>query len=157
MSCHYYKLAKVWNEVAQDIIAIGALETQAKLIEEFDEAKKPIYRFLETLQKEKEQNKPETHVYLPNVVIKAKLEASSPVVQESRDYANTLTSLPNDYRDMIHDFIHLYASSMLSSFMIIDGKCLTTDVTHANVIFGKFKFKNISVVMENTSTHTSQP
>ena len=98
---------------------------------------------IDTLQEAKVR--PDTSVYLPDVVIKAKLETNGLIVQQSCDYAKSLTSLPSEYRDMVHDFIHVYACTMLSSFMIVDGKCLTTEVTHRNVAFGKFKFDHMTV------------
>jgi len=61
------------------------------------------------------------------------------------DHGFILTSLSSEYRDLVHDFIHVYACTMLSSFLIVDGKCLTTEVTRCNVAFGKFKFDHITV------------
>lgn len=148
MSCHYNKLTEVFNEIAKDIMTITDLKTQVPLLQEFNEVRKPIYKLLDTLQKEKEQEArfaARHEVSLPDVVLKAKLEASGLIVQQSWDYAKSLTSLPSEYIYMVHDFIHVYACTMLSSFMIVDGKCLTTDVTHHNVTFGKFKFCRITV------------
>lgn len=145
MSCHYNKLTEVMNELAKDIMTIPDLQTQVPLLQEFDKVRTPVFKILDTLQEAKENVKPETSVSLPDVVIKAKLETNRLIVQKSWDYAKSLTSLPSEYRDMVHDFIHVYACTMLSSFMIVDGKCLTTEVTFRNVAFGKFKFDRMTV------------
>lgn len=115
------------------------------LLQEFEKVRNPVYKILDTLQEAKENVKPETSVSLPDVVIKAKLETNRLIIQKSSDYAKSLTSIPSEYIDMINDFIHVYANTMLSSFMIVDGKCLTTEVTLRNIPFGKFKFDRITV------------
>jgi hypothetical protein len=145
MSRHYNKLTEVMNDLAKDIMTISDLQTQVPLLQEFDEVRKPIYKLLDTLQKEKEKVIPETSVYLPDVVIKVKLEKNGLIIQKSWDYAKSITSLSSEYIDMVNDFIHVYACTMLSAFMIIDGKCLTTEVTRHNVDFGKFKFNRMTV------------
>ena len=148
MSRHYNKLTEVMNDLAKDIMTISDLQTQVPLLQEFDEVRKPVYKLLDTLQKEKEKVIPETSVYLPDVVINVKLEKNGLIIQKSWDYTKSLTSLSSEYIDMVHEFIHVYAYTMLSAFMIVDGKCLTTEVTHRNVTFGKFKFDRITVELE---------
>jgi len=133
------------NDLAKDIMTIPDLQTQAPLLQEFVKVRAPVFKILDTLQEAKENVRPETSVYLPDVVIKTKLETNGLIVQKSGDYAKSLTSFPSEYRDMVHDFIHAYACTMLSAFMIVDGKCLTTEVTRRNVSFGKFKFDRITV------------
>jgi hypothetical protein len=136
------------NELAKDIMTIPDLEMQVPLLQEFDKVRTPIYKLLDTLQEAKEKVRPETSVSLPDVVIKAKLETNGLIVQRSWDYARSLISLPKELTDLVHDFIHVYANTMLSSFMIVDGKCLTTEVTHCNVTFGKFKIDRITVELD---------
>ena len=145
MACHYNKLTELTNELAKDIMTILDLQTQVPLLQEFDNVRKQIFKLLNTLQEAKEKIKPDTSVSLPDVVIKAKLETNRLIVQQSSDYANSLTFLPGEYRDMVNDFIHVYANTMLSAFMIVDGECLTTEFTRRNVTFGKFKFDRITV------------
>ena len=145
MSRHYNKLTEVMNDIAKDIMTISDLQTQFPLLQEFDKLRKPVYKLLNTLQEAKEKIKPDTSVSLPDVVIKAKLETNRLIVQQSSDYANSLTFLPGEYRDMVNDFIHVYANTMLSAFMIVDGECLTKEFTRRNVTFGKFKFDRITV------------
>lgn len=62
MACHYIKLTEVTN----DIMLISDLETQVPLLQEFDQVRRPIFAFLEKVQKAKEKQKPETYVYLPD-------------------------------------------------------------------------------------------
>jgi hypothetical protein len=149
MTSHYNKLTEVMNELAKDIMTIHDLQTQVPLLQEFDKARIPVIKILDTLQEAKEKVKvrPETSVSLPDVVIKAKMETNGLIVQKSGDYAKSLTSLPSEYRDMVHDFIHAYACTMLSAFMIVDGNCLTTEVTRRNVSFGKFQFGRMTVAL----------
>ena len=149
MSCHYNKLTGVMNELAEDIMTIPDLQTQVPLLKEFDKVRKSVYNLLDIVQEAKEIVKPKPSVSLPDVVIKAKFETNSLIVQQSRDYAKSLSSLLSEHRDMVHHFIHVYACTMLSSFMIVDGKCLTTEVTHRNVAFGQFKFDRITVELDN--------
>lgn len=145
MSRHYNKLTEVMNDIAKDIMTISDLQTQFPLLQEFDKLRKSVYNLLNTLQEAKEKVITETSVFLPDVVIKAKLETNGLTIQQSWDYAKSLTSLTSEYREMVHDFIHVYAYTMLSAFMIVDGKCLTTEVTRRNVAFGKFMFERITV------------
>ncbi len=147
MTSHYEKLTEVMNEFGKDIMTISDIESRVNLIEEFDHVRKPIYKLIESVQKAKEQQKPETSLILPEVIIKAKMEKQGLIVQQSRDYVNSLTSLSNEYKDMVHDFIHLYACFMLSCFVIVDGKCITKEVKRSNVRFGKFEIKNIIVML----------
>jgi hypothetical protein len=148
MSYHYYKLTEITNDLAKDIMTISDLQTQVPILQEFDNIRKQIFKLLNTLQEAKEKIKPDTSVPLPDVVIKAKLETNRLIVQQSDDYADSLTFLPGEYRDMVNDFIHVYANTMLSAFMIVDGECLTTEFTRRNVTFGKFKFDRITVELE---------
>ena len=145
MSCHYNKLTEVMNDLAKDIMTIPDLQTQVPLLQEFDKVRKPIYKLLDTFQEAKEKVIPESSVFLPDVVINVKLGTNGLIVQKSWDYAKSLTSLSSEYRDMVHDFIHVYACTMLSCFMFVGGKCLTTEVTRRNVAFGKFKFDRVTV------------
>jgi len=149
MSNHYNNLTEVMNDLAKDIMTIPDLQTQVPLLQEFDEVRKLVFKFLDTFQKTKEIVKPESSVFLPDVVIKAKLKTNGLIIERSWDYAKSLTSIPSEYREMVHDFIHAYACTMLSSFMIVDGKCLTTEVTRHNVAFGKFKFDRITVELDD--------
>lgn len=140
------KITEVMNDLAKDILTITDLKTQVPLLQQFGEVRKQVFQLLDTLQEAKEKENPEPSIsYLPDVVIKAKLGTNGLIVQQSWDYAKSLTSLPSEYIDMVHDFIHVYACTMLSSFLIVDGKCLTTEVTHRNVAFGKFKFDRMTV------------
>lgn len=145
MACHYNKLTEVMNEIAKDIMTITDLEIQVPILQEFNSVRKQMFNLLKKLQEAKEKIKPKPYVFMPDVVIKAKIESNRLMVQQSDDYANSLTFLPGEYRDMVHDFIHVYANTMLSAFMIVDGECLTTEFTRRNVTFGKFKFDRITV------------
>lgn len=139
-------LNEVMYDLAKDIMTIIDPKTQVSLLQEFDKVRKPFYKLLDALQEAKEKEKTEPSIsYLPDVVIKAKMETNGLVVQQSWDYAKSLKSLPSEYIDMVHDFIHVYAYTMLPSFLIVDGKCLTTEVTHRNVTFGKYKFDHMTV------------
>lgn len=148
MSSYYNKLTEVMNDLAKDIMTISDLQTQVPLLQEFDTIRKPLYKLLVTLQEAK-KGLPEPSVSLPDVVINAKMETNGLIVQPSWDYVKSLTFLPSEYKDMVHDFIHVYANTMLSAFMIVDGKCLTTEFTRRNVAFGKFNFDHITVKLSD--------
>lgn len=146
----YFEVTAVLNKVVSDIMTITDKEISGKLLEEFNEARKPIFAFLGTLEKAKEDSiKQETYALLPEIVIKAKFENSVIIVRKSRDHVNDgiIDRLNKEHRDMIHDFIDQYAFNLRSAFLIKDGKCLTTRVSHQNVIFGKYKFRSIAVVI----------
>ena len=158
MSDYYFKLTKVMNEISRDIMCnIPNMEKKLSLLHEFDEIVFPLYKFLTTLQEAKEKIeedkkaettekiKQEPSITLPDVVLNAKLEMRRLTIKKSCDYIKSLTFLSNEYKDIINDFIHVYAQTMLPVFIIIDGKCLTTSVTKNNIIFGKFKFGHITV------------
>lgn len=145
MSHHYNKLTEITNDLAKDILTISDLQTQVPILQEFDNIRKQIFKLLNTLQEAKEKIKNDTFISLPDVVIKAKLETNRLIIQKTSDYIQNLTSLSTEYRDMVHDFIHVYANTMLSAFMIVDGECLTTEFTRRNITFGKFKFDRITV------------
>lgn len=81
----------------------------------------------------------------------AEMTASGKLTVPVSQYANNLTSLPLEYRDMINEFVRVYACSMLGSFVIIDGKCITSEVRFPNVPFGKFKFNSITVQYEQNT------
>lgn len=148
MSSHSYKLTEITNDIAKDIMTISDLQTQVPLLQEFNNVRQQLFKLVHTLQEEKEKGIPETSVSLPDVVIKVKMETNRLMIQRSEDYAKSLTSLSSEYRDMVLDFIHTYACTMLSAFMIVDGQCLTKEVTRYNVAFGKFKFERIIVELE---------
>jgi hypothetical protein len=150
MSSHYYKLTEITNDLAKDIMTITDLKTQVPLLQEFVNVRQQLFKLVHTFQeeKEKEKERPETSVSLPDVVVKAKLGTNRLMIQRTEDYAKSLTSVSSEYRDMVHDFIHTYACTMLSAFMIVDGQCLTKDVTRYNIAFGKFKFDRITVELE---------
>ena len=158
MSNYYFKLTKVMNEISRDIMCnIPNMETKLSLFHEFDEIVFPLYKFLTTLEKAKEKIEddkkadtkekiePESYITLPDVVLNTKLQKNGLTIQKSYDYIKSLTFLSNEYKDIINDFIHVYAQTLLPVFIIIDGKCLTTSVTKNNIIFGKFKFGHITV------------
>lgn len=132
------------NAIAKDIMTIPDLQTQMPLLQEFNAVRAPLYKLLDTLQETKDKVKPEPSS-LPDVVIHAKFETNGLIVQPSKDYVESLTAVSSEYREMIHDFIHVYANTMLSAFMIVDGACLTTEVTRRNITFGIFKFDRITV------------
>ena len=145
MSCIHNKVTEAMNDLAKDIMTIKDLEMQVPLLQQFDEVRKPIYKLIETLQEAKQKQPPEPSIYLPDVTIKARLTPSDGglFIERSREYADSLTSLTSEYRDMIHDFIHVYASTMVSAFV---DRSRQTTVTHSGVTFGKFKFNNITLV-----------
>ena len=144
----YFDVSEVFNKVVSDIMTISDKEVSGKLMEESNEARKPIFAFLGTLEKAKEDcRKTETYELLPEIVIKAKFENNQITLRDSRDYVNDsiIGFLNKEHRDMIHDFIYTYASHLRSAFLIVDGNCLTTRVSHNHVIFGKYKFLSITV------------
>jgi hypothetical protein len=141
MSCHYLKLTNVFMEVISDISESFEGEIKFDLLEHFNQTCKPMYKFLDKLQKRKNG----VNYTLPAVVIGATMGATGLTIKESKEYVDSLELLPHVLKAMLHDFIHLFATNMLSAFLVIDGRVVTREARFTNVSCGKFVIKSITV------------
>lgn len=150
MTSHHEKLTAVVNDIEKDILELKDLPTRVQLIQQFDEARTPLYALLTNLQKEKEReaDRVPSANEIPDVVIKGTYQPSGLVIDRSTEYVDKLFTLSKEEKCMLNDFIHLYANSMLSAFMIVEGKCLTTEVTRRDVKFGKYTINSFTVCLE---------
>lgn len=87
---------------------------------------------------------------LPAIVLKAKMVDDTLVVIKNSWDVKTVRSFfsSKTQEDIVYEFVLDYAKNLLSSFMIINGRCLTTEVKHKNVHFENFVFSSITIELD---------
>lgn len=142
------KVVEVLNSIIDDISFIFDSNVKTNLFTEFHEAQTKIYNIIHKINEEKEKQKKDKYIDIPIVTVTAKLEGTNIVIQKS-EFTKDLNSIPDEYKEMFDDFIHIYACFMTKSFIFQDGKCISISVSAKNVLFGQFRINHFFINLDS--------